>query len=79
MGGIRDGTVGPNLFPGKPQVAIGFNCFSKEVGTVYEPWHEISNNVVCATIKGSDQPLLVSEIFFDCYAPDRTSFGVYKL
>ena len=22
----------------------------------YEPWHEISNNVVCATSKGSDQP-----------------------
>ena len=24
--------------------------------TVYEPRHEISNNVVCATSKGSDQP-----------------------
>ena len=23
---------------------------------VYEPVHEISNNVVCATSKGSDQP-----------------------
>ena len=23
----------------------------------YEPWHEISNNVVCATTKGSDQPV----------------------
>ena len=23
---------------------------------LYEPWHEISNNVVCATSKGSDQP-----------------------
>ena len=22
----------------------------------YEPWHEISNNVVCTTSKGSDQP-----------------------
>ena len=22
----------------------------------FEPWHEISNNVVCATSKGSDQP-----------------------
>ena len=22
----------------------------------YEPWDEISNNVVCATSKGSDQP-----------------------
>ena len=26
------------------------------VKLLYEPWHEISNNVVCATIKGSDQP-----------------------
>ena len=23
---------------------------------LFEPWHEISNNVVCATSKGSDQP-----------------------
>ena len=23
---------------------------------LYEPWHEISNNVVCATSKASDQP-----------------------
>ena len=23
---------------------------------IFEPWHEISNNVVCATSKGSDQP-----------------------
>ena len=23
---------------------------------LYEPWHEISNNVVCATFKASDQP-----------------------
>ena len=22
----------------------------------YKPWHEISNNLVCATSKGSDQP-----------------------
>ena len=25
--------------------------------TIYEPRHEISNNVVCATCKGSDQPV----------------------
>ena len=24
---------------------------------IYEPWHEISNNVVCVTSKGSDQPV----------------------
>ena len=23
---------------------------------IFEPWHEISNNLVCATSKGSDQP-----------------------
>ena len=25
-------------------------------GSIFGPWHEISNNVVCATSKGSDQP-----------------------
>ena len=35
----------------------GFPGFSMMVGTlIYEPWHEISNNVVCATSKASDQP-----------------------
>ena len=32
----------------------GLLCCSK---FKYEPWHEISNNVVCATSKGSDQPV----------------------
>ena len=27
-----------------------------ELEFIYEPVHEISNNVVCATSKGSDQP-----------------------
>ena len=27
-----------------------YDCFT------IEPWHEIPNNVVCATSKGSDQP-----------------------
>ena len=26
------------------------------IGQAYEPQHEISNNVECATSKGSDQP-----------------------
>ena len=26
------------------------------LSNIYEPWHDISNNVVCATSKGSDQP-----------------------
>ena len=26
------------------------------LNNIYEPRHEISNNVVCATSKGSDQP-----------------------
>ena len=28
----------------------------KKTNQSFEPWHEISNNVVCATSKGSDQP-----------------------
>ena len=35
-------------------------------GRQYEPRHEISNNVACATSKASDQPLLVALIFYDC-------------
>ena len=41
-----------------------------------EPWHEISNNVVCAISKASDQPAhtrslvrafaIVARIFYDC-------------
>ena len=59
----------------------------------YEPWHEISNNVVCASSKGSDQPawlslgiravwskpLLVTWILYDCYATDWTAFKASKL
>ena len=26
------------------------------ISDIFEPWHEISNNVVCATSKASDQP-----------------------
>ena len=34
-----------------------FSAFEYRTGgSVYEPLHEISNNVVCATSKGSDQP-----------------------
>ena len=29
---------------------------SMKTDTKYEPWHGISNNVVCANSKGSDQP-----------------------
>ena len=32
--------------------SIDFKCDNE----TYEPRHEISNNVVCATSKGSDQP-----------------------
>ena len=28
----------------------------RSVLNIFEPWHEISNIVVCATSKGSDQP-----------------------
>ena len=30
--------------------------YKRTLGITYEPQHEISNNVVCATSKGSDQP-----------------------
>ena len=50
---------------------------------LHEPWHEISNNVVCATSKGIhadwSEPLLVAWTFSDCYATDQTSFGIFKL
>ena len=55
----------------------------------FELQHDISNNVVCATSKGSDQqvlictvwsePLPVAWIFYDSKAIDWTSFGVSKL
>ena len=30
--------------------------------SMYEPWYEISNNLVCATSKGSDQPALTGSL-----------------
>ena len=27
-----------------------------QLNNIYEPWHEIFNNIVCATSKASDQP-----------------------
>ena len=35
---------------------IRFNCVLALIHIKIEPWHVISNNVVCATNKGSDQP-----------------------
>ena len=33
------------------------DCLSMNLNNhIIEPWHEISNNVVCATCKASDQP-----------------------
>ena len=59
----------------------------KGVGT-YEPCHEISNNVVCATSKASDQPAHTRSLIRDfathlnisviIKATDRTSFRVFK-
>ena len=31
-------------------------CFNNDIVNIIEPRHEIPNNVVCATSKGSDQP-----------------------
>ena len=53
----------------------------------YEPQHEIPNNVVCSTSKGSDQPTRARSLirafacrlkFYDTSANARTSFGVSK-
>ena len=32
------------------------------MNNIYEPWHEISNDVVCATSKASDQPALMRSL-----------------
>ena len=52
----------------------------------YEPRHEISNSVVCATSKGSDQPAHTRSLirafasrFYDYKATDQNAFGVSKL
>ena len=51
----------------------------------YEPVHEISNNVVCATAKPQiictawSEPLLVAWVYYDCLATDWTAFGVSLL
>ena len=39
---------------GRTQVAYVTQALEEQI---YEPRHEISNNVVCATSKGSDQPV----------------------
>ena len=54
-----------------------------------EPRHEISNNVVCATSKASDQPAHTPSlirafasrinILYKCKATGGTAFGVPKL
>ena len=31
-------------------------CINNDFAPIYEPGHEISNNVVCVTSKASDQP-----------------------
>ena len=55
---------------------------------MYEPQHELSNNVVCATSKASDQqgicavwqkPLVVAWIFYDCSATDQTVQEVFHV
>ena len=35
---------------------VGKYCLENHTFEIIEPRHEISNNVVCATSKGSDQP-----------------------
>ena len=38
------------------EVFFAYKTFESTVKFIYEPVHEISNNVVCATSKASDQP-----------------------
>ena len=46
--------------------------------TIYEPWYEISNNVLCATSKVSDQPALTGDHRHFCmYGSPLISYSVY--
>ena len=38
------------------KIIFSYTLLSEDLNTVFEPRHEISNNVVCATSKASDQP-----------------------
>ena len=42
--------------PNKTFVSSSKNAFQENCIKIIEPRHEISNNVVCATSNGSDQP-----------------------
>ena len=71
----------------RPVVAKGTLSTKKGLSAIFEPRHEISLNLVCATSKGSDQPAHTRSLIraFDsrsdilCLATDRTTFGVSKL
>ena len=42
--------------------SMGYLLFCLIICHIIEPKHEISNNVVCATSKGSDQPALMRSL-----------------
>ena len=42
------------------------NYFDLHLTIVFEPWHGISNNVVCATSKASDQPAHTRSVIRAC-------------
>ena len=44
--------MGERPSPLRAVKCVDFN----RVNSIIEPWHEISNNVMCATGKASDQP-----------------------
>ena len=57
----------------KNSVIKGFNCTLTMTKKTYDPQHVVSNNVIYATNKASDQPvhiwsepLLVAWIFYGC-------------
>ena len=67
-----------------------WNCFLVWMYKImsYKPRHEISNSVLCATRKASDQPAHMCSlirafagrcIFYECLATDWTSFCISKL
>ena len=48
----------------KTYLSLGLLSPLKHVDVdVDEPWHELSNNVVCTTSKGSDQPAHTRRLF----------------
>ena len=68
-------TTSPGTLYRFPWKQSKYNIFSNYTDFIFEPWHEISNNVVCAPAQAQtslricavwSEPLLVSWIFYEC-------------